>query len=348
MAEHVVLLINLGTPDAPDTASVRRYLREFLTDARVLDGPAPLRWLVGGVIIPLSRAAGSAAAYRSIWREDTGSPLAHHLQALATALQGRLGDDWEVIGAMRYGRPALRTALDALRQRPLRQLVLVPLYPQYASSSTGSTLELALSHIARWETFPERLDTIGSFHDSPGFIELWAEKLRAHLSQQTYDRVLFSFHGLPESHIRRSHCAMACGDQPCPPTSNAQSRLCYRSACYATARAIAANSEVAEQDWELCFQSRLSKGWLKPFTDVRVQQLAQEGARRLLVLCPAFVADCLETEEEVGIRLKKDFLDGGGKELVLVPSLNADAQWVEVLAQEILPLRGASGPDLAS
>jgi len=337
-----LLLVNLGTPDAPQTRAVRRYLREFLSDPRVLDIPALARWALLELAILPTRPARSAAAYRKIWTAE-GSPLLVHGRALAARLEPALGAGWVVQLAMRYGNPSLASAMEKLAASGVRTITVLPLYPQYASSSTGSTLERVYALAGKaWNV--ASLRAVPPFFDSPGFLEAWADVARPALAQARADHVLFSFHGLPERHVRKSdvsgrHCLQSPG---CCDVQVPENRWCYRAQCFSTARALSARLGLAPAETTVSFQSRLGRTpWLKPYTDLLLPELAQKGVRRLAVVCPAFVADCLETLEEIGIRAREDFLRAGGEALTLVPSLNAHPAWVRAVVQLV---REASPP----
>lgn len=328
-----VLLINLGTPDAPHAPEVRRYLRQFLMDARVLDIPAPARFaLVNGIIAPF-RAPKSAEAYRKVW-DERGSPLLTNGLDLRDALRERLGGV-PVELAMRYGNPNLASGLDALRAAGCDRIVLAPLYPQYAASSTGSSLEAAYAEIAeRWNT--PYFQVLPAFYDAPQFLDAFSEVAKPLLADFEPDHVLFSYHGLPERHCTKSdesgsHCLAS--DDCCERIVHAN-RNCYRAQCFATTAGLRERLHLDEAGSTITFQSRLGRTpWIKPYTDVVVPELAARGVKRLAVFCPAFVADCLETLEEIGMRAREDFLAAGGDELVLVPSLNATAPWADGLAE---------------
>lgn len=336
-----LLLVNLGTPDAPTTPAVRRYLREFLADPRVLDiGPVGRALLLHLVILP-TRPAKSAAAYRAIWDPARGSPLLSHSQDLAAAVAARLGTAWRVDLAMRYGSPSIPSALEALRG--VDRIVVLPLYPQYAASSTASTAARVIELIgARWDVTP--VDVVPAFHADPAFLDAWRAVAAPALAAARPDHVLMSFHGLPERQIKKSDPTGSCLASPdC--CDHPQHGGCYRAQCYATARALAARLGIA--DYTVCFQSRLGRTpWIRPHTDVLLDELARSGTKRLAVMCPAFVADCLETLEEIGIRARDQFRAAGGDELVLVPSLNATPAWVDAVvgiaerhaARKLLPV----------
>jgi ferrochelatase len=325
-----LLLLNLGTPDAPTTVAVRRYLAEFLSDPRVLDINPVARWLLLHAAILRTRPAKSAHAYRQIWNER-GSPLLYHSEDLAARVQAQLGDGWKVALGMRYGTPSLEAALAQLDG--VERVVVLPLYPQYASSSTGSSLE-KLYAIAGRANNVLPLAVVPPFHADPGFIEAFRAVGRQALDDFHPTHVLFSFHGLPERHMRASdptgrHCLAS---EDCCATLGEANKDCYRAQSYATARALAA-ALALQIPWQVSFQSRLGRTpWIKPYTDVVLDELARAGAKRLAVLCPAFVADCLETLEEIGLRARAQFKGAGGEDLVLVPSLNATPAWVDAVA----------------
>ena len=337
-----LLLVNLGTPAAPETGPVRRYLRQFLSDPRVISLPAPLRFLLLWLVILPFRPKKSAEAYRKVWTPE-GSPLLVHSRALQAAVQQELGPLVQVELAMRYQEPSLQGALQRLRNAALDRVVVFPLYPQYAASSWGSTAEEVMRLAAREWDVPT-LSFIPPFFGEPRFIAACAEVARARLAAFAPDKVVMSFHGLPEEHVRRSdasggrHC-LARAD--CCAHVGPENRNCYRAQCHATARLLAAALELEPSRWELAFQSRLTQRWIQPFFDRRIEALPGEGAKRVLVLEPSFVADCLETLEEVGIRARESFLQRGGQALELCPSLNAHPAWVRAVADMAREAAGA-------
>jgi ferrochelatase len=328
-----VLLVNLGSPEAPTPRAVRRYLREFLGDPRVLDIPAlPRRLLLEGVILP-TRPRRSGEAYAQVWTPE-GSPLLVHGRALRDALGKRLGGGFVVELAMRYGVPAIPAAIERLAAADCRRILVVPLFPQYSAAATGSALEAVYRAAgARWNTPP--LDVLDAYYEDPGFIGALATVARELPEERRPDHLLLSYHGLPERQVRKSdpsgaHCfaSTACCDAIGP-----ANRFCYRAQCVATSRALARALGIDDQDWTLAFQSRLGRTpWIRPYTDEILPFLRERGVRRLAVMCPSFVADCLETLEEIGLRGRAQWLALGGEDLVPIPCLNAHPAWVETIA----------------
>ncbi|RMH42941.1 MAG: ferrochelatase [Deltaproteobacteria bacterium] len=343
-----LLLVNLGTPDRPEPGPVRRYLREFLSDPYVIDIAPVARWLLLNLIILPLRPRKSAAAYRAIWHPERGSPLLFHSRDLEAAVRARLDDDWTVALAMRYGAPSIRDGLIALRDAGVDRIVAFPLYPQYALSST-ETSRAAIERTAAevWDE-PPPLAFVAPFYDAPEFVDAFAAVARPALDEARPDHVLFSFHGLPERHVRKTdptglHCLHA--DDCCARIGDAN-RNCYRAQSFATARALAARLDLPAEDWTVSFQSRLGRTpWIRPFTDEVVVSLAERGIKRLAVVCPSFVADCLETLEEIGLRAAEAFRAAGGERLTLVPSLNSAPEWADAVCA--LARRAAAAAPLA-
>lgn len=331
-----VLLLNLGTPDSPGVSDVRRYLREFLWDARVIDLSPLGRWLLLNLIILPFRPRRSAEAYRAIW-SDGGSPLLVHGRALREEVAGRLGARFEVVLAMRYGAPSIEAGLAALERADVSRILVLPLFPQYASATTGSAIERVYALAARAWNVPV-IEVLGEFYDDPRFIEAFAAVARPVIAELRADHVLFSYHGLPERHLARAdssggHCLAT---PACCDTIGPINRRCYRAQSIATTRALAAALSLPEGGFSSSFQSRLGRTpWIQPYTDRVLPELAKQGKRRLAVVCPAFVADCLETLEEIGIRAREQWRELGGEELVLVPSLNAHPAWADAVAAMI-------------
>lgn len=332
MSRQGLLLINLGTPDEPTTPAVRRYLREFLGDPRVLDINAVGRAALLNLVILPRRPAKSAAAYRTIWDAKRGSPLLYHSQDLAAGVAAKLGDGWRVELAMRYGTPSIADGLTALEKAQVDRIVVLPLFPQYASSSTGTAVARVMELAAeRWNV--PALDFVPAFFDDAGFLSAFEQVAKPVLAETKPDHVMFSFHGLPVRQIQKTdpdntHCFKS--DRCCDSLTNPN---CYRAQSFATAHSLASKLAIPKDQYTVCFQSRLGRTpWIQPYTDVLLDELPKKGVKKLAVMCPAFVADCLETIEEIGMRAKEQWHAAGGEELTLIPSLNATQPWIDAVA----------------
>ena len=324
-----LLLLNLGTPDSPNTPDVRRYLREFLMDPRVLDINGLSRWLlVNGVIAPF-RSPKSAAAYKTVWLPE-GSPLLVYGLALKEAMQQALGQGYKVALGMRYGKPGAAGALAELDG--CERIIVLPLYPQFASASTASSLA-QINELAAKMAVPPPLQIIQDFYDHPAFIHAQAELAREAVAQA--DHVLFSYHGVPERQLQTtdhgSHCLAK--DYACCAKIVPANRHCYRAQCQATTNALIQALKLDPEHTTQSFQSRLGKTpWIQPFTDEVLPDLAKT-VKTLAVLTPSFTADCLETIEEIGDRASEQFVQAGGETLLRVPCVNATQPWVDGLAE---------------
>lgn len=320
-----LLLINLGTPNSASLYSVGCFLREFLTDKRVISLPTLFRFLlVYGFILPF-RTKRTTRAYQAIWSEK-GSPLLHHSQDLKHKLQTRLAGKCQVALGMRYGNPSLETALLALKD--CEKIVILPLYPQYSSAATGSSIAKVLEWFAAKITIPE-LRVIRDFHKHPRFIEAQAALIKPKL--QACDYVLFSYHGLPENQLRQGGCSVICS-KACP--FPAADKGCYRAQCLQTTTLLAQALNLSKQHYESSFQSRLGKtAWTKPYTDEMLISLSARNIKNLLIVCPSFVTDCLETLEEIGISAQKKWHQLGGNQLTLVPCLNDSDPWINAIVE---------------
>jgi protoporphyrin/coproporphyrin ferrochelatase len=331
-----VLLINLGTPDSPSTGDVREYLSEFLNDPRVIDIPYLSRKLLVNLIIVPFRAPKSAQLYKEIWTEK-GSPLLLYGEELKEKLQASLGKDYVVDFGMRYRKPSIKAALDRLRAQKVDKIKVVPLYPQYASSSTGSTVQKLMEIVSKWEVIPS-IEIISKFFDHPGYIDAFAE-IGSQYPHENYDHVVFSYHGLPERQILKASAHYGdnyCQLGACCNKINQNNHFCYRASCFETSRLLAAKLGIPQDKLTVSFQSRLGRDpWIKPYSDVVIEELAKKGMKKLLVFSPAFVADCLETIHEIGTEYLELFREHGGEELQLVESLNVHPKWVEVLKEMV-------------
>jgi len=331
MSQQGVLLVNLGSPDSTSVPDVRKYLREFLMDPRVLDTPWPIRWYVVNCAILRKRPAESAEAYHKVWTPE-GSPLVVISRHVQRELQRRIGDGLTVELAMRYQNPSIESALLKLRAQGVQDLLVFPLFPHYAMSSFETAVVRVQELAARMA--PEmRLKIAAPFYRDPDFIAALVASASDYLKSD-YDHLLFSFHGLPERHLRKSdptgrHCLQSpnCCETPSPAHDT-----CYRAQCYATVRAFVEQANIPPQKYSVSFQSRLGRDpWLKPYTDLELARLPQSGVKKLLVMCPAFVADCLETLEEIAMRGRETFLKAGGETFAQIPCVNEHPRWLEAL-----------------
>jgi ferrochelatase len=331
-----VLLIQLGTPDSPKTRDVRKYLSEFLNDPRVIDIPWLARKiLVNGIIVPF-RAPKSAKIYKELWEIGKGvSPLLTHSLNVQNKLKEVFNsDDITVELAMRYQNPSLDSVLKRMKTANYDQIIILPLFPQYASASSGSAIDKAMNIIRQWWVIPE-VKIISQFWDNEGYINSIVDRAKQ-FKLEEYDHVLFSYHGLPERQVDKVYEGSdLCGDQPCETEINEKNKFCYKATSYATTRLIAEKLNLSEKQYTVCFQSRLDKKWLTPFSDKIVEDLAKKGAKKLLVFSPAFVADCLETIIEIGSEYQEIFEEHGGEKVQLVPSSNDHPEFIDGLVKLI-------------
>lgn len=332
MKKTGVLLLNLGTPDYCNTWSIWRYLHEFLLDPRVIDLPWLARWLLVNLLIIPFRIRKVVNAYRKIWGK-TGSPLLINSHKLQQALALSLGPDYQVEIAMRYGYPSIPHIL--AKMASCQEIKVVPLFPQYTSAATGSASAKVFTTLAKQWNIPA-LHMIRDFYHDPGFIEAYATLIQETLRNQTIDLILFSYHGLPERHISKSECKASCDHAQACPSMSTLNAYCYRAQCYATSKLIAEKLSLPPQAYQVAFQSRLGRTpWIKPYTDVLLPALLQQGIKNIAIVCPSFTADCLETLEEVDIRTRLQWQQLGGENFVFIPCLNDHPRWVSALAQMI-------------
>ncbi len=331
MAKKIgVVLMNLGSPDSTSVKDVRTYLRQFLMDERVIDVPYLARYiLINGIIVPF-RAPKSAEAYATIWTKE-GSPLVVLTKQLQKALQQQVDVPVEV--AMRYGNPTVAAAFDNLltNHPDLDEVLAIPLYPHYAMSSYETAVEYA-KEVHAAGAYPFSIKFLKPFYNEPNYIHALAENIKPFL-EQSHDHILFSYHGIPGRHVRKSdvtgcHCLKVENCCQIPSPAHAQ---CYRHQVFTTTQLVMQALQIPEDQYSIAFQSRLGKGWLQPFTDKRLEEMPKEGIKKLLILCPAFVSDCLETLEEIDERGKESFMDAGGESYTMIPCLNTNPLWVNVL-----------------
>ena len=332
-----VLLVNLGSPDSPAVSDVRRYLNEFLMDSRVIDVAWPIRRFIVGMIL-VNRPKESAHAYEKVWGKD-GSPLIAISKNVLKKLQPRVKMPVEL--AMRYQNPRIQDGLRRLAGQGVDDLLLIPLFPHYAMSSFETAVE-RVKELAAKIAPGMRITVQPPFYKDAGFIAAQISNAEEYLKKD-YDYLLFSYHGLPERHIKKAdptgaHCLMS---ENCCEVASPAHATCYRAQCYQTTKAFAENAGVPREKYSVSFQSRLGKDpWLKPYTDFEFERLARQGVRKLLVICPAFVSDCLETLEEIGMRGRETFLQAGGQQLDQIPCLNEHPLWIDTLAGMIAKFSG--------
>jgi ferrochelatase len=332
MRKKGVLILNLGTPDSPSVKDVRVYLREFLNDPRVIDiGRIAQLLLVNLIIVPF-RAPKSAKEYKKLFKIGEGkSPLLTYGRNLTSKLKSLSSSKFDVELAMRYGNPSMEKVLGEMKLKNYDEIYIFPLYPQYASASTGSTVEKAFNIINKWWVIPE-VNVIGQFYDNTYFLECIINRAKK-FNFSEFDHIIFSYHGIPERHVDKVYLdGKPCSDHSCENEINNENTNCYKATCYATTRLLVKALSLNDGDYSTCFQSRLGRDpWLTPYTDHVIEKLGKDGKKKVLVFSPAFVADCLETTIEIGEEYLELFKEHGGEELHLVPSLNDDDDWAEGL-----------------
>lgn len=336
MSRKALILVNTGTPETPGVRDVRRFLSRFLNDGRVIDLPWLWRKILVNLMIVPFRAPRSAALYRRLWTDD-GSPLLNNLEKLVAAMRVEAGENCDVIGAMRYGKPSLEEVFRHVAVEGYDEIIIFPLFPQYASSTTGSVHELVMRLASRMNVIPS-LRFISQYYSHPRFIEAWAENIGQY-NPEDHDHILFSYHSLPIRQVERSHPGLAAASCDCAVSMPEHGKYCYRAACYETTRLIAARLGLKEGTYSTAFQSRLTGNWLSPFTDQALHNLAAGGRKNVLVAAPSFTADCLETIVEIGDEYRHLFRQAGGGDLVMVHSLNDSSLWTTAIS-EIAGLAG--------
>ncbi len=331
--KRALVLMNLGSPDSTEVKDVRKYLKEFLMDERVIDSPFLSRYLlVNGIIAPF-RAPKSAHAYQKVWTKD-GSPLIVLTKQLKEALQKQLEEPIEI--AMRYGKPNIKNAFDNISSKhsDIEEVILLPLYPHYAMSSYETAVVQAEEVFAKGK-YPFKITTIKPYYNNPDYIHALSESIRPY-TEQAYDKILFSFHGLPERHMQKAditgkHCLKAAN---CCETDSPAHAHCYRHQCFTTTRLVTEHLNIPKSKYDISFQSRLGREeWLKPYTDFRLKEMPAEGVKKLLIVCPAFVSDCLETLEEIAMQGKDTFMNAGGESYTFIPCMNTQAPWVNTIVK---------------
>jgi ferrochelatase len=329
-----ILLINVGTPDEPKVPAVRRYLSEFLNDHRVIDIPLVLQKILVNLIIVPFRAPKSTKLYQRLWTEN-GSPLKYYSERVKTGLQQKLNDQADVFIAMRYGNPSIDKALSVIKQENYARLIIFPMFPQYASSTSGTAIQGVIDRVRKWNTIPE-IHAINQFYDHPLFLDAFAERIRSY-RPETYDHIVFTYHGLPNRHLEKNHPGESITTCNCEIAMPEFGKFCYKATCYQTTRELAKRLNLPTDKYSISFQSRLSNNWMTPFTDKNLIGRAQSGNKRVLVAAPSFVADCLETTVEIGWEYKEMYAANGGEKLQMVESLNDSPRWIEAMAEMLKP-----------
>ncbi|MEQ9229481.1 MAG: ferrochelatase [Cyclobacteriaceae bacterium] len=328
-----VLLVNLGTPDSTSVPDVRKYLREFLMDKRVIDISFLGRWLLVNLIIAPFRAPKSAAEYRKLF-DEKGSPLKYHGFAVRDLLREKLGAEYKVELGMRYQSPSIKSALAELKH--CESIKVIPLFPQYASASTGSVHDKVMEIVKDWQIIPD-MSFVSKFFEEDLYLDtIWkrAQKLQ---EEEEYEHFVFSYHGLPERQITKGSVGKQCQLGGCCNSYHEKNQYCYRAQCFHNSRLLAEKMGLSKDQYTVCFQSRLGKTpWIQPYTDNVLVDLAERGVKKVLAFSPAFVADCLETTVEVGETFAEDFIKHGGEKWTLVPSLNDEESWVECLEKLVI------------
>lgn len=336
--KRAVLLINLGSPSKPTIPSVWKFLRQFLMDPRVIDIPFLIRYILVNFIIIPKRVANSTKEYKKLWQLFGASPLITYAEKLTAKLNDKNISDTDFYFAMRYQNPSIDSVLGEIYSKGYEELVILPLYPQYASASTGSTIEYCKHIMSKWWNMP-KLTIINHFCNHPLFINCVVDNTKK-MDVDKYDHVLFSYHGLPERHVDKSHLhSTLCADGKCENGLATHNQFCYKAQCYETTKLIATQLKLPKEAYSVSFQSRLNDDWIKPYTEKVMLELVKSNRKKVLVLSPAFVSDCLETSIEISERNKKVFIEHGGEEFTLVPSLNDNDNWVDAI-QDIINHHG--------
>lgn len=330
--KKALLLINLGTPESATKKHVRKYLFNFLNDKRVIDLPWVARKLLVNLIIVPFRTSKSTKIYKKLWTPQ-GSPLLIYLNNLVEKLQKKLDKEYTVFGAMRYGKPALKTVLNKIKEKNFEELIVFPLFPQYASSTTGSIFDFLMQHIKTWEVFP-KIRLIDQYYSHDAFIEAFSEQINKY-NPDNFDKIIFSYHGLPIRQINKVHKHVNYQTCNCEKEMPTHGTHCYKATCYQTTRLLVQKTGMTESKTLTAFQSRLSEGWLSPFADEVVKKQAKKGVKKLLIIAPSFVADCLETEVELNQEYKEIFEQNGGENFMMVKSLNDNNLWIDAICKII-------------
>ena len=324
--KKALLLVNLGTPDNPTYLSVFKYLRQFLMDGRVININPFLRFLLVNLIICPTRSFSSTKVYKEVWDKNTGSPLLHNTTKLSEKLGNKL-EDYDVYYAMRYQNPSIESVINNILETNPDEIVVLPLFPHYASATTGSVYQ-EISRIVSKKWVVPNIRFINQFYDNEKFIDAWVDKA-SKFNLNSYDKVIFSYHGIPNSHVDNVYPDSLCSDHNCESEVTDENKFCYKATTYETTKILASRLNLSSDKYQVTFQSRLTNKWLTPFTDEVLESLPKNGNKNVLVFSPAFTADCLETIIEIGDEYKELFLEAGGEKLDYVESLNYSDLWAD-------------------
>ena len=326
--KKALLLVNLGTPDNPTYLSVFKYLRQFLMDGRVININPFLRFILVNFIICPTRSFSSTKVYKEVWDKNTGSPLLHNTTKLAEKLVNKV-QDYDVYFAMRYQNPSIESVINKILETNPDEITVLPLFPHYAAATTGSVYQ-EISRVISKKWVVPNIRFINQFYDNEKFINAWVDKA-SKFDLNTYDKVIFSYHGIPNSHVDNVYPDSLCSDHNCESEVTNENKFCYKATTYETTKILASRLNLSPDKYQVTFQSRLTNKWLTPFTDEVLESLPGNGNKNVLVFSPAFTADCLETIIEIGDEYKELFLEAGGEKLDYVESLNYSDLWADAI-----------------
>ena len=326
--KKALLLVNLGTPDKPTYLSVFKYLRQFLMDGRVININPFLRFILVNFIICPTRSFSSTKVYKEVWDKNTGSPLLHNTTKLAEKLVNKV-QDYDVYFAMRYQNPSIESVINKILETNPDEITVLPLFPHYAAATTGSVYQ-EISRVISKKWVVPNIRFINQFYDNEKFINAWVDKA-SKFDLNTYDKVIFSYHGIPNSHVDNVYPDSLCSDHNCESEVTNENKFCYKATTYETTKILANRLNLSPDKYQVTFQSRLTNKWLTPFTDEVLESLPGNGNKNVLVFSPAFTADCLETIIEIGDEYKELFLEAGGEKLDYVESLNYSDLWADAI-----------------
>lgn len=333
MKKKVILLVNTGSPKKPTNKYVRKFLSQFLNDKFVIDLPYVFRKILVNLIIVPFRTPKSTKMYEKVWTEN-GSPLKIHLKNLTSKLQKKVSEDFIVLGATRYGKPSVKSELEKLKGSDIKSITIVPLFPHYATSTTESIKQHVLKTLEKLN-FNTKINFIEQFYSEQEFIDVWSYLIQAY-QPENFDHILFSYHGLPINQVQNIHPKHAYETCTCETKMPEHGKKCYKATCYETSRLLTKKLGISAEKYSNAFQSRFANNWLEPQTNNVLLDLLKKGKKKILIVTPSFVADCLETTYEIGMESKEIFMQNGGEKLTLVESLNDNDKWINALYEIIM------------